>query len=161
MAETLDAHLLLSSCETCEILKAPDNVLLETEYWLLILAQDQAYLGRSYVTLRSHKQSLSELSSEEWLDFAALAKRLEQGYEKVFGSGRPFNWACMMNNAFKEPQPVPHVHWHVRPRHKHPITINGITFEDPEYGHHYDRNRRVPADTKTLDAIKAVLQKHL
>ena len=42
-----------------------------------------------------------------------------------------------MNSFFKEISPNPHVHWHVRPRYSKPLTINGNTYMDKSFGHHY------------------------
>lgn len=42
-----------------------------------------------------------------------------------------------MNNFYKEAQPNPHLHIHVRPRYKAPIVINNHYYADAEYGHHY------------------------
>ena len=50
-----------------------------------------------------------------------------------------------MNSFFKEPEPCPHVHIHVRPRYRNPIQINGNTYSDDTFGHHYstEKNGRI------------------
>ncbi len=148
-------------CEICSYLTSTENLITQTMYWRVILAADQSYLGRSFVTLKNHKESLSELSHEEWVDFEKLAKHIEVSYEKAFNSGRPFNWACMMNDAFKEREPTPHVHWHIRPRHKHPVPIGEQEFVDPDYAHHYRRSRKAIVDQSTLDEISALIKKYI
>ena len=42
-----------------------------------------------------------------------------------------------MNSFYKSPEPCPHVHVHVRPRYKNPVVINGNTYWDHNFGHHY------------------------
>lgn len=150
-----------SDCYTCKLSESTENLLLETAHWRVVLADDQAYLGRSYVVVRDHKKSLSELSREEWRDFEELVTRIENGYEKALGSGRPFNWSCLMNNAFQEANPTPHVHWHLRPRHNAPVAINGQDFEDPEFGFHYSRDRPQLVDQITLDEIATRIRRKL
>lgn len=148
-------------CYICELSTSTENLLFETTHWRVVLAADQAYLGRSYVVLRDHKESLSALSHEEWQDFEALVTRIESSYVKALGSGQPFNWSCLMNNAFQEADPTPHVHWHLRPRHNAPITINETLFEDPEFGFHYSRDHTQLVDQTILDEIASKIKRHL
>ena len=45
----------------------PDEViLLETPFWKVILLENQAYLGRSVIVLKSGAKSMSEITSKEW-----------------------------------------------------------------------------------------------
>lgn len=46
-----------------------------------------------------------------------------------------------MNSFYKEPAPDPHLHIHVRPRYDKPVMINGHTYSDGEFGHHYGLNK--------------------
>ena len=46
-----------------------------------------------------------------------------------------------MNNFYKESAPNPHLHIHVRPRYDKPIVLNGSTYTDSEFGHHYALNK--------------------
>ena len=153
--------IVIAKCEICRNISSDSNLITETEYWRVILADDQAYLGRSFVTLKNHKESLSQLSHEEWLDFETLAKHIEESYEKTFNSGRPFKWACMMNNAFKESNPAPHVHWHLRPRHEKPVLVAGEEYTDPEYAHHYRRSRKTYVEQSRLDIIAALIKQNI
>ena len=52
-----------------------------------------------------------------------------------------FNWTCLMNNTYQEVPPNPHIHWHFRPRYNHVVDVKGEQFNDPEFGHHYSRER--------------------
>ncbi len=149
------------TCDICRNIASDHNLIVETEFWRVILANDQAYLGRSFVTLKAHKESLSEMSRDEWVDFETLVKRIENCYEKAFNSGRPFNWACMMNNAFKEPKPTPHVHWHLRPRHQKTVLVGPTDYIDPEYAHHYDRNRKIFVDQTELNTIIKLIKNNI
>jgi len=132
------------ACEVCEAIKLPQVVLFETSHWACNLAQDQTYLGRSYVTSKRHCGDLIELTPDEWRDLQAAMRKFETGMRKTFNA-RLFNWSCLMNNAFQSQNPQPHVHWHVRPRYSRTVTVAGEQFTDEHFGHHYERrtNRRV------------------
>jgi len=42
-----------------------------------------------------------------------------------------------MNSFYKESEPNPHLHIHVRPRYDKPVIVNGRSYVDSEFGHHY------------------------
>ena len=44
-----------------------------------------------------------------------------------------------MNNAYKDKNPKPQVHWHFRPRYKNKVEFAGEVFEDKEFAAHYER----------------------
>lgn len=143
-------------CELCKKLYDVHFPLLISDYWSVFLAPDQGYLGRCYVTLRVHKESLSDLSSDEWQDFASICKKLEPATAKAFGA-MPFNWTCLMNNAYQSVDATPHVHWHFRPRYKHPVSVSAHEFYDPAYGYHYDREQRDYVDESILLEIQNMI----
>ena len=60
------------------------------------------------------------------------------------------NWSCLMNNFYKEAAPDPHLHIHVRPRYDKPVMLNGSTYTDNEFGHHYALNKSgvIPAEDR-------------
>ena len=55
-----------------------------------------------------------------------------------------------MNDFYKESAPDPHLHIHVRPRYDKPVVLNGSTYTDSEFGHHYALNKSavMPAEDK-------------
>lgn len=53
-----------------------------------------------------------------------------------------FNWSCLMNFAYRNDPPDPQVHWHFRPRYKHPVDFAGEKFEDRAFGSHYERGTK-------------------
>ena len=128
-------------CDSCPYLTKYDNNIFETNYWKIDLSNDQAYLGRSYITLKRHCGSLSELTKDEWSDLNQVIKRLDKMYKKTFGA-KLLNFNCLMNNAYQAKSPNPHVHWHVRPRYDRKVKFEGITFKDLEFGHHYARGNQ-------------------
>ena len=132
------------------------NFLFETKHWKVYLNPDQYYLGRSVVVAKRDVGSLSDLTKDEWLDFTELIKKIEATYKKSFGATM-FNWTCLMNNAYKNDPPNPHVHWHLLPRYKKAVTFKGIDFGDNEFGSHYARkiDRAVP-DEVFSEIVKVI-----
>lgn len=147
------------NCSTCQ--KPNEDILILTsKFWIVTLSSDQAYLGRSYITLNRHCGSLSELEEEEWFDFIDLTKKLESTYKKAFDATL-FNWSCLMNNAYQEAPPNPHVHWHFRPRYDHVVNFAEEQFIDSEFGHHYNRDREQRVTPKVREAIIFKIKEHI
>lgn len=146
----------VANCEVCAIWPT-NKPIFETDKWTISLAPNQANLGRCYVTLKEHKGDMAELTNEEWLEFAAIVKRLENAVRGAFGADL-FNWSCLMNLAFQEAEPLPHVHWHVRPRYSHPIIFEGEEFTDPQFGYHYDSSLSKQLNEVVMSKIRSKLQ---
>ena len=147
-------------CDACEFLKEPKNQILVTNNWNVGVGNNHAYLGRAYVTLRTHKGSLSELSSVEWQEFQLIVQKLGNAYKKAFGA-EPLNWGCFMNHAFRSDPANPHVHWHIFPRYKIAPVIAGIAYEDSLYGNFYqDGAERIVSDD-VVNKIASKLREHL
>lgn len=141
-------------------LASSERFVYSTEFWEIIIATDQTYLGRCVVLLKRDCGDLAEVNREEFTDLLEnVIQKLEKACTEAFGA-KMFNWACLMNNAYQEPDPKPQVHWHFRPRYDHPVEFAGETFEDPNFGHHYKRgddfNREVsPAvQRKIIEEIR-------
>jgi diadenosine tetraphosphate (Ap4A) HIT family hydrolase len=139
-------------CPICTIVQTQPANLLTTKHWIVSLSRDQGYLGRAYVTLREHKGSLHELSADEWKDYTDIVRGLEKATAEGLGATL-CNWSCLMNNAYQQKPYNPHIHWHMRPRYDHAVTINRVIFEDPAFGYHYDREQRLTVDEATYSAI--------
>ena len=65
-------------CEICPLLvgqtAADDNIIFQAERWVAVLDKNQSYLGKSFITLRQHKETLSELDEADWME---LHQRVE------------------------------------------------------------------------------------
>jgi len=127
-------------CEICPLLvgqtAADDNVILQTERWVAVLDRNQCYLGKSFITLRQHKQTLSELDEADWAELRHVIRQLEQAVKGAFGAD-VCNWECLMNNAVKAGRPT-HVHWHLYPRYLGGATFAGEEFPDPKWPRHLE-----------------------
>lgn len=135
----------------------------ETKHWLVALAEEQTYLGYCIVVLKRRPcGNLSDVTEEELLDFLKLVKMFEMTLKGAFNATM-FNWSCLMNNAYQEADPKPHVHWHVKPRYDHKVEFGGDVFNDPNFGHHYvllercDREVSEEMQEKIITKIQANL----
>ena len=108
----------------------------ETASWSVFLSDEQDYIGRCILVLKRHCGSLSELTDDEWEELRKLICKVETCLKTVLGATL-CNWSCLMNNFYKESEPDPHLHIHVRPRYDEPVIVNGHTYNDSEFGHHY------------------------
>jgi diadenosine tetraphosphate (Ap4A) HIT family hydrolase len=112
----------------------------ETRLWRVVLAPNQALIGRSIVCLKRHCGDLAALSPDEVLDWLKIIATMETALRKAFDATM-FNWSCYMNNAYREDPPEPHIHWWVVPRYNHPVRLSGLVFEDPHFGNPYEHTR--------------------
>jgi len=149
-------------CDACDFLNNPNvkSRILLTDNWDVGVGNNQAYFGRAYATLRTHKGTLSSLSLEEWQDFEQVVRRLEKAYKDVFGA-EPLNWGCYMNHAFREEPFNPHVHWHIYPRYKTAPVLDGVAYNDPLFGNFYDNEAEKLVDDETTEKIATKLSEYL
>jgi diadenosine tetraphosphate (Ap4A) HIT family hydrolase len=113
------------SCEICKLLTSPAHILLMTLSWQVSISNNQAYRGRAYITLRTHKGTHGELTAREWQELYGIIAKLENAYMKAFSAG-PISWGSFMDHAYREEKPKPHIHWHVFPRYKKPQQIDHV-----------------------------------
>ena len=137
-------------CDWCRLSEEDQQFLLyKTESWSVFLSDEQDYLGRCILVLKRHGHSLSALTADEWDELRTLIVKMEACLKAVLGATL-CNWSCLMNDFYKQPAPDPHLHIHVRPRYDQPVVLNGHTYTDGEFGHHYARkkNTAIPAEDK-------------
>lgn len=151
----------------CESFKDEYNygdLIVETKYWVILLAPDQGYLGTCVVALKRVDGDLSELKDEEWLEFGQIVKKLESAIKNAFNCTM-FNWGCLMNSSYLSNPPNPHVHWHLIPRYRDKTEFEGFIFEDPCFGSSTMKTNgvtsKVPEDVrlKIFKKIKDNLEK--
>ena len=93
----------------------------------------QEFVG--YCIISSNKESLSDISAEEWKELGILEKELERVTKKVFNATM-FNFACLMNNAYRDNE-KPHVHFHFTPRYKNKLNIFNKKYIDKHFGYNF------------------------
>ena len=88
-----------------------------------------------YCIVSSNKEALSDLTKEEWMELGLIEKELERVVKKVFGATM-FNFACLMNNAFRGKE-RPHVHYHFVPRYEKKLVLFNKKYKDKHFGYNF------------------------
>ncbi len=125
-----------TACITCTPPECDPDVVAFTEHWKVVLHPDQTVAGACLFGSRRHVGKVSALTPVEAADLFALYATVEPVLEQVLGADL-VNLSCLRNWAYRdrdpEPpwrdgRPNPHVHWHVAPRYREPVTVAGETF---------------------------------
>jgi diadenosine tetraphosphate (Ap4A) HIT family hydrolase len=149
------------NCDWCNLSdEARRFQLYESKSWSVFLSDEQDYIGRCILVLKRHCHSLSELTTDEWDELRDLIGKVEACLKAVLGAAL-CNWSCLMNSFYKEQAPDPHLHIHVRPRYDKPVALNGSTYIDREFGHHYALHKRAEIPVKDKEEVFRQLKEWL
>jgi diadenosine tetraphosphate (Ap4A) HIT family hydrolase len=147
-------------CIGCDWQPNQAEPIANSRYWRADLIENQAYLGRSILSLKRHVERVSDLTAEEWIELKDLINQFEMALTKVLGA-TSFNWTVLMNDAYKMEDPKPHVHFHLWPRHRNEAVVNEEVFVDPNFAHHYDKNAQHIVSPETFEAISNKIKQEL
>lgn len=103
---------------------------------------------------------MSELTDDEWEELRKLICKVETCLKTILGATL-CNWSCLMNSFYIESEPNPHLHIHVRPRYDEPVTVNGRTYIDSEFGRHYAVKKGGEISDKDREEVFTRLKKWL
>ena len=104
------------------------------KYWEVIFVDwCQEFPGQCIVSCE--KESLSDLSNEEWVELGIIEKELERVCKKLFQTSM-FNFACLMNNAYRD-EKTPHVHFQFIPRYRNEVLLCEKTYKDRHFGYNF------------------------
>jgi diadenosine tetraphosphate (Ap4A) HIT family hydrolase len=128
--------LMNAACTLCDPNLAP--IISDSDYWLLVLNKNQNLLGKCFLVLRRHLETVTHLEQSEWID---MHQQLTKATEVLLQAFFPdhFNYAFLQNQDR-------HIHLHIIPRYKKPRQLIDVVFDDPDYPNHY----RVPAPGRYL-----------
>ncbi len=132
----------------------------DSTFWSVFLSDEQDYIGRCILVLKRHCRSMSELTDDEWEELRKLVCKVEACLKAVLGATL-CNWSCLMNSFYKASDPNPHLHIHVRPRYDKPVMLNGSTYIDSEFGHHYALNKSGSIPDKDREEVLIRLKEWL
>lgn len=93
----------------------------------------QEFIGQCIIS--GHKECLSDMNSEEWIELGKIEKELERVCKKLFNTTM-FNFSCLMNNAYKDNE-KPHVHFQFIPRYKEEVNIFNKKYKDKHFGYNF------------------------
>ena len=104
------------------------------KYWEVIYFDKcQDFLGRCIIACK--KESLPEVTIEEWAELSILEKELERVCKKLFNATM-FNFCCLMNNAYRD-NTKPNVHFWFYPRYRDEVKIFDKVFKDLHFGYNF------------------------
>ncbi len=151
----------MDNCEWCNLSEEDKRFqVFESTFWSVFLSDEQDYIGRCILVLKRHCGSMIELTDDEWEDLRNLICKVETSLKTVLGATL-CNWSCLMNNFYKKPEPDPHLHIHVRPRYDKPVMLNGNTYTDSEFGHHYAVKKSWAISAKDKEEVLSRLKEWL
>jgi len=102
------------------------------KYWDVIFFDwCQEFPGDCIIS--SKKETLSNLTADEWIELGMIEKELERVIKLLF-KATMFNFACLMNNAYRDNE-KPHVHFHFIPRYKNKLCLFDKVYVDKHFGY--------------------------
>lgn len=124
------------NCRLCAPGLAP--IIFESQLWRVVLNKNQNLLGKCFLVVQRHIETVPDLKPEEWQD---LHIQLARATDMLRSAFRPdhFNYAFLQNQDR-------HVHLHVIPRYSDLRLFSSLSFTDPDYPNHYS----VPAAACSL-----------
>jgi diadenosine tetraphosphate (Ap4A) HIT family hydrolase len=133
----------------CILCTAPleTPVIRESRYWRTVVNRNQNLLGKLFIVLRRHEETVASVTADEWDE---LREEIRWATERLRDAFAPdhFNYSFLMNVDR-------HVHLHVIPRYVGVRLFAGLEFSDPDYP---DAYRPVPgrADVAGAHVIAGV-----
>lgn len=134
----------------CPLCPPTRGVILPSDFWTLVLNENQATLGRVFFALSRHETDTSALSDAEVLSLWAFVRETKAALSALFAPDH-FNFMFLMNLT-------PHVHFHIFPRYAQPAQFAGQSFADSRYGDHYDPNENRVLGADAEDQLIAALR---
>lgn len=101
----------------------------ESTYWRIAINRNQNLLGKLFIALRRHEESVAELTQDEWSELRDELRWAVKHLQEAFHPDH-FNCAFLQNHDR-------HVHLHVIPRYASARRFAGREFADPEWPDHY------------------------
>lgn len=109
-----------------------DNCLYKGKTWEVIFVNwYQDFPGNCIISC--DKETLSDLTNDDWQELGQIEKELERITKKLFASTM-YNFACLMNDAYKNNK-KPHVHFHFIPRYQGERIILNKKYKDRHFGY--------------------------
>lgn len=105
------------------------------EYWMWVLRKDQVTIGSSIIISKQNCYSLSEISSEGFLELKKVILDVEHSIKKTFNYNEINYLTLMMVD--------PIVHTHVIPRYKDAVEFNNKLYVDEMYPYPPDLNKKL------------------
>lgn len=126
------------------------------KHWDVYLHENQCYLGRVFLLLKSDAgvEDFLEIEGETREEFFQIGAEVKQALKTLFKPDK-MNYAALSNVS-------PKIHVHFIPRYKSPREFQGAVFNDARWGKNYaPYDRAFNLDGQVLFQICKELQKNL
>lgn len=134
----------------CFLCPPTRGVVLDNDYWTLVLNENQATLGRVFFALKRHEIDIAALTPDEVASLWAFLRETKVALTALFAPDH-FNYMFLMNLT-------PHAHFHIFPRYQTSREFANQSWTDSRYGDHYDPDETHAVDDSTRDALMAALR---
>lgn len=108
-----------------EKFKVNELLISETAYWIWSLRPHQSTLGSGILSLKRECANFSDVSKEEFADLKVITSIIENTLKSSFKYDVLNYLMLMMQDT--------HVHYHVIPRYKNPVTLHGYIWTDENW----------------------------
>jgi diadenosine tetraphosphate (Ap4A) HIT family hydrolase len=135
-------------CALCRpVLLTP--IVRQSSLWRIALNRNQNLLGKLFISLGRHEESVAQLTPDEWSE---LRGELRWAIGRLAEAFAPDHFNC----AFLQNQDR-HVHLHVIPRYASSRAFAGREFTDPDWPGHYRPGVEYIAPPDVVSAIAEAL----
>lgn len=113
------------SCPFCPPIE-PETIVLENSHVLFLQQPEPVLIGSGLIIPRQHRETVFDLTSEEWASTFSLLQQVKALLEREYGpDGYNVGWNC----GSVAGQKVFHAHLHVIPRYQdEPLAGKGIRY---------------------------------
>lgn len=146
-----------------------ERTIWETKHWRIALHGNQSYLGRAVVRLKRACGDIACVTKDELDEWHTVARMMQDAARAAFGMDAPnwdaasFDWALLMNHAYRNNPPTPLVHWHFVPRYRAPVQFAGEIFTDGKFGNNWrekpERKVSKKIERQIIEAYREGLRK--
>lgn len=126
------------------------------KYWDVYLHENQCYLGRTFILLKSDEgvEDFLSIQGKARDEFFLIGQKIKTALNQLFKPDK-MNYAALSNTSDK-------IHVHLIPRYKEKRIFNGVLFKDQRWGQNYaPYDRSFVIEEKLLFAIKNALKEKL
>ena len=137
---------------TIENFGYPDNLLSESDYWVVLLRPQQVTAGSLVLACKEDATSFSQVSPSAWSELPKVTGEIEQALARSFEYEKINYLALMMVDR--------EVHFHVLPRYSGPREVAGVTFTDSAWAGPADITRTTAMSDEQFGSLREMLRRN-
>lgn len=138
--------------ETMNKFGYPDTLIKEYEHWVVLLRPEQITLASLVLVHKGDCRKMSEMESEEFLEYGAVIKDIEGTLIDLFAAEKFNHLLFMMVD--------PNVHFHVLPRYGKERSFAGTNFIDSDWPNPPNLSKKLDMESAVALELKNHLKAH-